>query len=381
MNMMKSLISTALALAALSVAGSAQSQVSPISIQGTPGRATLDLATGELTRTDRSDKLCSLVAKYTNTDYSGYYSIPGPGVEWIDWGAMFTSTGTSEIVGQYCTAYGTSVLSTWFGGPGATMCNMFYDNVIGWCAESGLSLLPEATFCFSGLPGSPDGIVAWGWSICVILTGGGEFIAEPGPFGYSMSFFDSSTGPLLMYAGLAPTGSGFDTNGQEDAFDLYNPDVATGTCGTYWFGGYPNNFSSWWLEIWVGDGDPQASCSWYCGGYPGNGNCDGYVVLNPAEMGGTFVGSVTACGTGNLQIIVGYSTPLNFASPWGEILVNFADPNGELLGPPSAFGSPAILPIGVPINLAFCNFNFFTQAISFGPGIELHCAFDCIVGF
>jgi hypothetical protein len=379
MNMMKSLISTALALAALSVAGSAQSQVSPMSVQGTPGRATLDLATGELTRTDRSDKYCSLVLKYANSDYSGYYSIPGPGVEWIDWGFMFSSTGTSDIVGMYCTAYGSSVLDTTAGGPGASMCNMFYDNVIGWCAESGLGLLPEATFCFAGLPGSPDGVTAWGWIICVTITGGGEFKMEHGPFGYSMSFFDSSTGPLLNYAGLAPTGSGFDTNGQEDAFDLYRPDVATGTCGTYWFGGWPLNISSWWLEVYVGDGDPQAGCNWYCDA--GGTNCDGYVVVNPPELSGQFQVTITGCTTAGAGLIAGYMSPTSFGTNWGILLVNIADPMGELLGFPSGLGVPVAINIDVGVNLGWCGIVFYTQAVSAGGGIELTCAFECTVGF
>jgi hypothetical protein len=289
---------------------------------------------------------------------------------------MPTIAGAGDQVDQYCTAYGTSVISTWFGGPGAAMCNMFYDDVIGWCNESGMGLMPTARYCwYGGLPGHPDGSAAWGWIICVILTGGYEFDQDPGAAGYSMSFFDSSTGPLLCYAGSANMGTGFDSNGQEDAFDIYIPTITTGICGTYWFGGYPNNFSSWWLELY-GPGVP-GTCTWYCGA---GTNYDGFVVVSPANIGGSFVGSVSNTGTQAGAFIAAYSSAATLTTPWGQLLINIADPNGELSGNPSAFGNPAVISAGIPPIAAFMGFNFFVQACGFGGGLTLHCAFDCIVG-
>ena len=370
--MMKSLISTALALAALSAASSAQSEVRPISIQGSPNYATINVVTGEITRGSQQ-KACPLILKYENTDTSGYYSTPDPGKEWLDWGIMPDSGTSSDLVGQYCTAYATTIMSTWVGGPGTSMCNWFYDNVVGWCAESGTGLMPTAGYCFSALPGSPDGVAAWGWIICVTLTGGGEFTQDAGPFGYSMSFYDTVTGPLLCYAGGANMGNGYDSNGQEDAFDIYIPYVTTGICGTYWFGGYPMNLSSWYLEVYT-EGSP-ASCTWYCGT---SVNANTFVVLGNAIIGGSFVGSVSG-GAG--AFLAAFSTPAGLMTPFGEVLINIADPDGELSGHPSAFGNPAIISTVIPAIPTFCGFVFYIQACAFGGGLTLTCAFECTVGW
>jgi hypothetical protein len=373
--MMKSLISTALALAALSVAGSAQQSAKPFQqIQGAPHKATLNMATGEITRAGQTQKALNLKLKYDNTDYSGYYSIPGSGREWLDWGICPDSDTTTDITAMYCTGYGTSVISTWNAGPGASLCNTFYDGTTGWCADLGTPL--KQWLCYSGLPGHPDGTVAWGWSICVVLTGGYEFSTPPGPMGYSFSFFDSSTGPLLMYAGSANMGTGFDENGQEDAFDIYIPYVSSTSalCGTYWFGGYPNNFSSWWLEMW---NYCDAKCTWYCGS---GTNCNGYTVIAPPVLGGSFMTSVS-CAPQAGAFIVAFSSAVTFPSPFGEILVNINDPNGELSGTPSAFGDPAMINAFIPPVLAFMCFTFYTQAVAFGGGLTLTCAFECTVGY
>ena len=376
--MMKSLISTAFALAALSAAGSAQSQVQPISIQGQPHQATLDLATG-VTQVGAQDDKCGLVLVWANSDYSGYYSVPGPGAVWLCNGVL--GAAPSEIVGMFNFGYATSLLDTAYGGPGGSLCLHFYDDVVGWCGDSGLGILPAATFCFSGLKGGPDGVVAWGWTYTVTLTGGFEFTQDVGPFGYGMSFFDSNSGPLLYFCGDANMGNGIDSNGMGDVFDSYVPDVASGTCGSYWFGGYPYNFSSWRMSLHVGDGVPTAACSWYCG-TGANAATDGYVINSGAALGGTFGATITHCAGGNIgALIVGYDSALTFASPWGEILLNFTSSGGELLGMPAGIGSPAVIALPVPINMLFCGFVFYTQAASFGGGICLHCAHTCTIGF
>jgi len=372
--MMKSLISSALALAALSAVGTAQNQVSPISIQGTPGHATIDMATGVLTR-DAQQKAATLVITWANTDYSGYYSTWGsPGAEWLDWGIL-TATVGSDIVGSYQFAYGTTALDTTVGGPGASLCTNFYNGALGFCAESGLGLSPDYQICWSGLPGTTSSAVAAGWIITVTLTGGFEFQLPTGPFGYALGLSDTITGPLLCYAGTLSGGA--DANGQVDVFDVYVPDVASGTCGSYFFGGVPFNFSGWWMYVAQADASgTTAACTFYCGS---GVNAGGYAVITPAVLGGTFLSTLTHTRAGG--ILYAYATPLTFPYKGQEILINFLDPNGELLGNPLAFGSPAAFPLPVPINLAFCGFTFYVQAVSFGGGIDLHCAFSCLVGF
>ena len=346
----------------------------PSPVTRAPRHATLDMATGVLTR-DADDKAVSLTTVFANTDFSGFYGVSSSaGEEWLDWGSIGTTSG-SAIVGSFQFAYGTSALATTIG-PGIFLCANFYAGATGWCAESGLGIVPDAQFCFSGLPGATSSTYAW--IVTVNLVGGYEFELPRGPFGFGMTFFDTLTGPLLCYAG-SPAG-GFDAEGQEDAFDIYVPDVATGTCGTYWFGGVPSNFSSWWLEIAKADrsGGPLALCSWYCGS---GVNANGFTVVSAPVLGETFTTSVTAA-SGNIgAFLAAYASPLTVATSWGELLVNVADPAGELLGFPVALGNPAVISMNVPINLTLGGLQFFVQAVGFRTPITLHCAYACTVGF
>jgi len=124
---------------------------------------------------------------------------------------------------------------------------------------------------------------------------------------------------------------------------------------------------------------PEATCTWYCG-TGANAPTDGYVITNPAVPGGTFAASVTGCSLDNWRsYLVGYSTPLGFPSAWGEILVNIADPSGELLGMPSGHGYQTTIEFPVPGDPRLIGFVFYTQAMSW-PSICLHCAYTCTVG-
>ncbi|MEW6071353.1 MAG: hypothetical protein AB1726_02000 [Planctomycetota bacterium] len=370
--MLKSLLSAAFALAALGAVGPAQQQAgAPVSVPGPPGRASLDLATGELTR-DAPDKVANVVIVWANTDYSGYYSTGwNPPFEWLDWGSVF-SWFPHDIVGEYQFGYGTTVLDTSVGGPGVTLCTSFYSGATGWCNEQGIGLAPTAQFCFSGLPGT-TGTGPAGWVISASLTGGSEFVLPDGPFGFSLSMFETQTGPLLCYAGSLS--GGFDYNGQQDVFDWYVPDVGTGTCGTYWFGGPPWNFSSWWMHVAEWDAQPPATSIWYCGN---NVNCNGYTT-GSIVLGGLWVNSVVACGNNVGAFLAGFVGPAII--PWHgmEILVDFLL-SPELLGFPSALGDPAIILLPVPLNLALAGLTIYVQAAGFGWGIRLHCAYACTIG-
>ncbi len=366
---MKYSISAVLALATLGTVSAAQSQAHPIPVQGELHHATLDMTTGEVTRSGRNQKSTTLTLKYWGTDYSGYYSIPDPGREWLDWGVMPDSTSTGNIMGMFAFGYGTSVLSTWAGGPGASVCVSFYDDAIGWCNESGQGLLPDARFCFTGLPGAIPG-VAWGWVVRIPLLDGNEFVQDAGPFGYSMSFFDTLTGPLLCYTGDPIWG-------REDAFDAYVPDVATGMCTTYWFGGYPHDFSSWYMELWANDDVPPASCSWYCGS---GVNHLGFTQTSCARLGGTYQAYVLAAGPNVGATLLGYDAPLLLMTPWGEALVDFTSPAGELLGMPTELGDPAFFDLPVPLDMGLAGVTFYVQAVGFGGGINLHCAWQNTIG-
>ncbi|MEW6074236.1 MAG: hypothetical protein AB1726_16785 [Planctomycetota bacterium] len=369
---------TLVALVALPAIGFAAPQANRrLPLARPPGRVSLNLATGEEVR-GAPDRAATLVPVWINTDWSGYYSSAYyPAEEWFNWGTMpggGLPPAATDIVGHFEFAYGTTRLDTSVGGPGVTICMGFYGGATGCCAESGLGLLPDAEFCFSGLAGATNSSTPASWIYSITASGGHEFVLPDGAFAYSLRMFDTQTGPLLCYCG-GTWASDRDANGQQGMFDVYVPDVATGTCGCYWFP-TPPFVTSWWNYIMKENG-PPASYAWYCGS---GTNCNGYVVLAPVSLGGSFVSSVTACGGNTGAFLAAYFAPLLLSTAWGELLVDIADPNGELLGLPLAFGDPAILALSVPINLSFAGLTIYVQAAGFGGSIRLHCAYACTIG-
>lgn len=370
--MMKSLITSGLALAALSVVSSAQSQLTPVPLQGPLKRAIINAETGELTK-DTGQKAASLVTTFVNTDGSGYYSRSTTRVEeWLNWGTL--ASPVTDRVGAFQFGYATSAYHTSTGGPGVSLCTNFYSNVTTWCGMSASSVTPDFGYCWTALPGMTSG-GGNGWLITVGLQTTMGFQLANGTFGYGMGLTDFASGPLLCYAGSALGGP--DANGHDDVFDIYVPDVTTASmCGSYWFGGVPFNFSSWWLQIAQLDQATPASHSYYCGS---GVNPGGYNVVTEAVMGGTMTSSLTHARAGGL--LYGYASTLTFPFMGYEILVNFMDPNGELLGNPAAFGNPAVFNLPIPVHLFFVGFTAYIQPVSFGGGFTLHCAAAVTVGF
>ncbi len=370
-----------LALAGLVVVAPAQGVDPPSrSIQDPPHHATIDVSSGELVRGNGARKSVGWTVVWANTDWSGFYTLGTPGSEWLDWGVLSRTSG-SDVVCSYQFAYATTVLDTLSHGPGVDLCTSFYDDATGWCAVSGQGLLPDAGYCFSDLPGSPDGVTPWAWIVTAILTGGYEYQQDAGPFGYTMSFTDSLTGPLLCYAGEKNWGSGADQNGQEDAFDVYVPSVASGICATYWFSSYPHNFCSWWLVVSTAEASSGPFASAIFRNDSGGSNPATYVAAPPV-LGEPFAAAVTATGPNVGAWIVGYGVPAELGLPWGYALVDVTAPGGELLGAPPVFGDPAVLVLEVPPNVLLCGAPAFTQAMGFGGGaITLTNAYDLVVGF
>ena len=255
----------AVTLIALSVAGTGQATNSPQSVGRLPRHATINMATGQLTR-DTTQNPTSVTTVWANTDYTAYASPPPAGSEWLDWGVLSTTSG-NDFVGEFTFGYATTALDTTVGGSGASLCANFYSGALGSCVESGMGITPDSHFCWSGLPGTTSSGVPAAWVISVTLTGGYEFTLPPGPFGFSLGLVDGQSGPLLCYAGTG--GGGADGNGQVDQFDLYSPDLSSGTCASSSYGGAPHNYSSEWLTIAMSDRPcttytNYSSCEWSC---------------------------------------------------------------------------------------------------------------------
>ena len=394
----KSLIA-GLALAAMGAVGNAQQTGLNTHKVNSVGRATINLATGEITRGQTSDKAAALGSAFTNVDTSGFFSggtlvsTMGNPTEWLDWGIVTTDTG-SDIVGEFDFGYATTVLDVNNGGPGVQMTLAFYDGIVGFCADSGLGIAPSATFSFTGLPGvTVSGNN--GWLITAQLQGGFEFnsAGAGNAFGFSMTTTDDdgangwASGPLLCYAGDGL--GGVDANGQVDVFDIYDGDVQSGICsGSFFFGGPPFDFSSWYLDLRTAAPDPGGADNWSVVQSNGTGvNPNNFVVTNGLQLGGALVGSDTQTNGGLGVFLVGYLSPLVFPSAFGEILVNVADPGGELYagagaaGPYLFAGGVASIGFGVPADLNLCGITVHSQTLEFGGGIQLHNVNACTIGF
>jgi hypothetical protein len=382
-----------LALAAMGTVASAQTSNGLDTVQvPTVGKATLTMSTGEIVRgtSDTGEKRTVSQLKFSNTDTSGFYgtgavlSVNGNSIEWLDWGIL--QPRSSDIVTGFTFGYGTTATDAILGGPGATATLRFYDGILGFCADSGNAA--TCTFSFTGLPGAPGGGLGAGWLVTVDLTDGFEWCQPSGPFGYGFTTLDDpnlsgarSTGPLLCYAGTVSGGA--DGNGQVDAFDEWDGDPTSNNClGTFFFGGPPINFSSWYLTMDCVDADnsTQASGTFRNGGT----NPATYTYVSGPEIGGLYVatdGQTTGLGC----FIVGYLSPLSFNTQYGTILVNIADPGGEVLAPNNGpyfySGGVASISINVPKNTDLCGVAVFTQTVEFGGGVKLHNANDLIVGY
>ena len=168
---------------------------------------------------------------YSNTLATGYYATPGAGEEWLDWGDARPPVAEHSTVIRGSLGYGTSAPLA--NGPDIRWRN--YDGYTGGCISlnsGGLDIT------LTGLPGSISTIGATGWSIGIDLRAAGAcFYLPSGSFGYSMTFNDSLSGPLIASGDSA-----------ENQFDWVL--ASTGSCSPgYWMGsvwaGWHTEFTGW----------------------------------------------------------------------------------------------------------------------------------------
>jgi len=111
-----------------------------------------------------------------------------------------------------------------------------------------------------------------------------------------------------------------------------------------------------------------------------------HVAQSLPVLGTTYVAEVDLAGTTShaLALLAGYATPTTWALPGGQtVLVDVADPDGELLGFPTAAGPIASFPLPVPANPLLAGLALSTQAVHVG-GVQpfaLSNAQDLVLGF
>jgi len=113
---------------------------------------------------------------------------------------------------------------------------------------------------------------------------------------------------------------------------------------------------------------PWASVTFRTGGI----NPASYSTSTLPLLGSTYRGIVDLGGTSghDFTLLVGYAAPLTLALGAAQIvLVDFTDPNGELLGQVPLSGPVATFDIPIPSDMVLAGFEAFTQALHFG-GIQ-----------
>jgi hypothetical protein len=250
----KSLLLAGAALALFGATASAQSQSGKVFARyNKPLKsATLDLATGTITRGPAvNDRGAPTVTDFENNDLGGFVGVDtGNGFcEWIDAGTKGNVVGNvSDLMNSVLFAYCSAKLAVGSGGPGGSVKLGFYE---GYTIFGGAPTTTVAAFTLTGLPAnSASSSFFGGFSCFFIRVFFGTLVCfNDGPIGYSWKFLDNGTGTInpigAILAGTWPflscvvscSGAVLQVDGQgmADAIDQYCPPGflrATFTFGT-----------------------------------------------------------------------------------------------------------------------------------------------------
>ena len=203
------------------------------------------------------------------------------------------------------------------------------------------------------------------------------------------TLFLAANGTVNAWGKISATSGSF--SGTLDLGDRFG--AATASLGDYDGDGYGDLVAGAWGDddgtgpqgdrgaVWLLSlqGCPTASAASRNPLVAGVRNPSVYGVAGLPALGSTFCASIGT--TGKLgSFLVGYPGPLTFSSPWGNVLVNFAHPAGEILGAPFAGGDPAVISFPLPDDPVLCGITLSTQGLRIGGGIDLTNAQDLVVG-
>ena len=343
MARMRVLSLTALAATVLfAVAPFALGQTPSFRLVHAPGEVrsyALDYATGELTEIESDDPGADAFAPacFSNANFTGFYAPTTLGIEWIDWGVK--SCGLTGAICELVFGYGTTALETSAGGPGAALDITMYSGTLGTC-DSKTEL---ATYSFTGLPGSPDG-VAWATANITVNIEIKSFLATDGPIGWGYVGTDDVTGPLLITTPDPAVGT-------VDTIDVYTAPASVRTClGTF---DLPlPGVASFWMQLGEDDGSGGGGTATLR--VTSSGSCTGAFLVPagpPPVIGGTWSPVATAvipwvAGTEFLGL---GTQPLDTGClGFGPLLISVTPPNPIIIPVPGGgVGGPLAVPIPV----------------------------------
>ena len=112
----------------------------------------------------------------------------------------------------------------------------------------------------------------------------------------------------------------------------------------------------------------------------GRVNPAAYSVASLPVLSSTYTAVIDTGGMQGAYLVGYYGSNLQ-PSNWGNILVNYTDPPGELLGMVWGIGSPVVLEVAVPASVGLAGVTISTQAVRFGGGVDLTNAQDLRFGY
>lgn len=212
----KSLMLAGAALALFGAASSAQSQSGKIftRVNKPLKSATLDLATGTMTRGPAvNNRAATTVVDFFNTDLGGFVGVDtGAGFcEWFDAGvkgslvgdgtALVDSGNLSDLMNSIVFAYCSGALDPNSGGLGGSAKLGFYE---GYTTGGGAATTGVASFTLTGLPANTlSGSFFGGFQCYFIRIFFGTLIPfADGPVGYSWKFLDTGTGTINPFGAV-----------------------------------------------------------------------------------------------------------------------------------------------------------------------------------
>jgi hypothetical protein len=253
------LILAGAALALFGASASAQSQSGKVFARyNKPLKsASLDLATGTITRGPVvNNRTATTIVDFNNNDLGGFVGVDTGGgfCEWFDAGVKGLIPNASDLVNDVVFAYCSAMLAPGSGGPGGSVKLGFYE---GYTTFGGAPTTGVAKFTLTGLPGNSASSSFFGGFNCFFIRVFFGTLVNfcDGPIGYSWKFLDTGLDGTLAgtwpFLSCVASCSGailqVDGSGMTDAIDEYCP---PGTLrATFTFGTTSGSFTSMSMDV------------------------------------------------------------------------------------------------------------------------------------